>query len=239
LGVTVLSLALRSLVVLQRAVRHEQARTAARGTLLDAVHTLRADLADVDPAGGDLVVAEPARMVYRAVRATGVVCRSAADTLVLERSSFRALRGPAPGRDSVLMLPPDQPGGWSRAAVTGGTQASTCAGHPALAIPVRKAVPQPGTFVRIFETIEIRFYASGGEWWMGYRSVSGGETVQPIAGPFVSGSFGFEYLGAAGTAASPLARTRTLRFRATVRHFNLPGRDSLRVALPLAGAGGP
>jgi hypothetical protein len=60
-----------------------------------------------------------------------------------------------------------------------------------------------GTPVRIYEIMELRAYQSGGQWWLGARSVSSGEAIQPLAGP-LAGRDGFrlEYLNQFGAATN-------------------------------------
>jgi hypothetical protein len=161
---------------------------------------------------------------------------------VVASAAFRALRLPSSGRDSLLVLPADAPDGWLRRPVTGPPRAADCpGGRSGLAIPAPGlSAPLAGAFLRLFEVVELRFYASGGEWWLGFRSVTGGETTQPVAGPFIPGGFRFAYVGAGGEPTGDRQAVRSITLFAVARAELRPeARDSLTVTIPLAGAGTP
>jgi len=53
--------------------------------------------------------------------------------------------------------------------------------------------------VRIVELMELKAYQSEGQWWLGARSVSAGEAIQPVAGPLEDqDGFRLLYLNRAG-----------------------------------------
>lgn len=184
-----LALALSTLLGLQRAVQRDQEHAAAAGTLLTVTHLLRTELGDVDPAAGDLLLFDASRLLYRGYRGTATVCAPSTDGVVVRADTWRALRQPSAGRDSVALLPPDDTGEWIHAAVAGSFRPGVCPdGVAGLELPLSApAGITPGAALRLYEIMELRQYTSGGEWWLGLRSVSGGETIQPVAGPFQSG----------------------------------------------------
>ncbi|HEX9895030.1 MAG TPA: hypothetical protein VGA78_13955, partial [Gemmatimonadales bacterium] len=96
--------ALGSLTALQRALGRQVARTTRAQTLRAAVQLGVAELQDLAPPAGDLVALSANGLIYRAVRATGLACGRGAEGLQVRSSSFRALRTPSPGRDSVAVL---------------------------------------------------------------------------------------------------------------------------------------
>lgn len=202
--------ALGALTGLQRRAAGEVERIAMRGTLQTAAQLLLGELANLDPAAGDLLAMAPDRITYRAVRGTGVRCGSAVDGVVLRASAWRSLRLPAPGRDSVLTLVVD--GSWSVAPLIGPPRAGPCAdGTPGLVLPT--GVPAgavEATAIRTFEVMELRVYLSGGERWLGLRSVTAGETIQPVAGPLASAA-PFRFQDASGAPVAGPAEVRQLR----------------------------
>jgi hypothetical protein len=242
LAAFVLGFALSALVGLQRAVQRDLEHGAASTTLLTASHLLRSELGDLDPAAGDLPVLESGRLVYRALRATGVACGLAADGILVPSASYRGVRLPSAGRDSVALLPADHPGAWLSGAVNGPARGATCPdGRVALAIPL-DPVPAAGagSALRLFEIMELRLYASGGEWWLGIRSVTGGETIQPVAGPFVPGGFRLAAVDTGGvrTVQADMAAYAGMAQAAggAARSGGAPVTDSLRVVIgPLGG----
>jgi hypothetical protein len=50
----------------------------------------------------------------------------------------------------------------------------------------------------VSEIMEIRAYESGGNWWIGARSVSAGETIQPSHGPIAADGLRVVALDSAG-----------------------------------------
>jgi hypothetical protein len=208
LTVLVAGLALGGLVGLQRAVARHAERVALQNGLRAAAHLARTELRDAGiGGGGDLISFSPTSIVYRAVRGTGLSCGQAAGSLLVSSASLRAIRLPSPGRDSVLVLTGDaaRPDSmrWVIAPLMAAPRSAVCAdGAPALALPMVPAdllAVGIRTPVRIVELMELRLYRSGTSWWLGLRSVSGGETIQPVAGPFDADGVAFRFLGLAGT----------------------------------------
>jgi hypothetical protein len=179
------------------------------------------------------------------MRGMGFTCAAATSSqLLLRAATWMGLRQPA-DVDSVaihLESDPDSAAddGWVRARVTGvangtctdGTQAillNTAWESPALAdVAVRNmAVGGP---VRIFETMEIHYYPQDGKMWLGMRSLSRGEVIQPLVGPLAAFSLG--YLDRDGRATPVMTDVRTMT-------LSLRGRSGLtlesRVGLRNAG----
>src|SRR5437867_9455394 len=131
--------------------------------------------------GSDLVTIGPAGTVFRALRAFGVTCRIAVDTLDVraDSSTYAALRSPVPGRDSLLLyaggdslLPLD---GWQPLPLLAPPRSAVCPdGTPAyrwltrldsLTLVVRRFTQSEP--VRTFEVAVIRLYPRGGVWALG------------------------------------------------------------------------
>ena len=166
----------------ERVARSHEERARLHAGFDAAAGFLHAELADLGP--GDLLQAAPESLRYRATRGLATACQVRADEVRLLRASLRADRMPQPGGPegadtAALVLP-----------ITSVTN-STCGGAAALALgtlidtlayPLH-ALP-PGIGLRLFEVMQARLYASLGSGWLGARSVSAGEVVQPLAGPF-------------------------------------------------------
>ncbi|HEY4649515.1 MAG TPA: hypothetical protein VIG95_10405, partial [Gemmatimonadales bacterium] len=83
--------------------------------------------------------------------------------------------------------------GWIASGISAVTGSNTCgAGEPAivLTLPAPIGSIPGGTPVRIYEPMQLAAYQSEGQWWLGMRSLSSGEAIQPIFGP-LAGSEGF------------------------------------------------
>ncbi|MFN8645854.1 MAG: prepilin-type N-terminal cleavage/methylation domain-containing protein [Gemmatimonadales bacterium] len=202
----------------ERVARSHEERTRLHAGFDAAAGFLRAELADLGP--GDLAQAAPESLRYRATRGVGTACQVRADEVRLLRASLRADRSPQPGRDSLwLSLVPDDPRRADSAGVIlpiASSTNSSCAGAAALALgTVIDTLAHPlhalpaGIGARYFEVMQVRFYASLGTGWLGARSVSAGEVIQPLAGPFTLGASRFAGWDSTGapTLSLPLVRS--------------------------------
>ena len=176
----------------------------------------------------DILVAGSNAVVYRAMRGVGFICAApSATTFRIARSSFSGARDPQAGRDEVLIFSEDSAAAgagdsWLGTNIVGVGTGSPCPGALGpgitLTVPVGASVTGPGigTPVRIAEVMELRLYESEGKSWLGARSVSSGETIQPLVGPLTKGSgFGLEYLDVTGMPT--IDRTSIRSIRITVR----------------------
>jgi prepilin-type N-terminal cleavage/methylation domain-containing protein len=162
--------------------REETLRTGA----LFLAHELRALGARNDTA--DLLAFAPESLTYRASRGAGVVCGATAGGLPVERDRFIGYRLPQPGRDSHAVFEPGS-GRWRAGSITA-VSFGTSGGKPAVVLqgPV-DSVPV-GTPVITWEIMQVRLYRSS-TWQLGARSLSAGETTQPVAGPLLPGGLVF------------------------------------------------
>jgi hypothetical protein len=180
--------ALGALAGLQRSATRFASRSLSNQAVRGTVQLLRSELRDLAPSAGELLALGSGSLSYRAVRATGLACAENGGLLHVTAASWSPLRQPAAGRDSLVLL-----------AQVADTEMVAAAGGPALAglcpdgvasvsLPyvagasdlASASFPAP---LLVTEVMEIRAYESGGEWWIGVRSVSAGETIQPAFGP--------------------------------------------------------
>jgi len=102
----------------------------------------------------------------------------------------------------------------------------TCgAGEPAisLALPAAIGTIPVGTPVRIYEPMELAAYQSDGQWWLGMRSLSSGEAIQPVFGPLAATEgFRLVYSDAAqvATAIPGLVKSITVTIRGSGTNDN-------------------
>lgn len=174
------------------------------------LHAL-ASLPGGSAAQNDIGVAAATGITYRAMRGVGFLCQSPAapGELRIWLSTYSGYRDPAPGRDSALVFlegdslsPADDT--WLPLAIANVAVGNSCPGGSGITLvtddhpeTVGLAVNTP---VRIYEIMELRLYQSGGKSWLGARSLSAGEVIQPLLGPLVDGTgFTLEYFDAASS----------------------------------------
>jgi hypothetical protein len=183
-------------------------------------------------AANDLLSLGPAAISYRAMRGFGYTCQtSGPGPLRISRSAFFAYRDPQPGRDSALLYLPGMPtpadSGWVATAILAATSLTTCgAGEPAISLTLSAALGTipGGTPVRIYEPMELAAYQSDGQWWLGMRSLSSGEAIQPVFGPLAATEgFRLVYSDAAqaATAIPGLVKSITATIRGSGTNYDI------------------
>lgn len=197
--------------------------------------------------GNDILRIAPAAVTYRAMRGVGFVCQTPTATgLRIARQGYTGQRDPQPGRDTAYVF---VAGEWLPLAVTGVSTSSACPGTQgagmSLTIPSTPAVTEleTNTPVRITELVELRLYRSEGKSWLGARSVSAGEPIQPVIGPLADGNgFALEYLNGAGAPTTDLTAIHSIRMtlRGTVEGSAMGSpEEQLSTAVTLRNGLGP
>ena len=210
--------ALGALAQMQRSVGRLVVRSLSDQSLRGAAQLLRSELRDLSPAAGELLALGPSSISYRAMRATGIACGAAAGRVQVVASSWSPLRQPAAGRDSLVLL--GQPGDTEAVVASSGPEvAALCPnGVASVSLPYLSGVPDPASTAAypapllVSETMEIRAYQSAGEWWIGVRSISASEIIQPALGPIASDGFRITALDSAGVPTLALDRVAHLAF---------------------------
>jgi prepilin-type N-terminal cleavage/methylation domain-containing protein len=173
------------------------------------------------PGDPDIIAFAPESLTYRAMRGAGVACTITGGSVGIETASLTGYRAPQAGRDSLLLHQEND--GWSPRddrwihlpilSFNGGT----CGGRPALtaATILDTTVFPPSSFaslvpLRTYEIMQIRLYQSGGDYWLGTRSVSAGEIIQPVIGPLSNRGLALTYLDSTGATATNAATIRSI-----------------------------
>ena len=224
-------------------------RTAVQAGVRTGTTLLAAELRELGGAGAgaDLVRISADSVVYRATRGHGLTCAVAPAQVRLLNAPpfpFSALRGIAPGRDSLLLFVEGDPASslddeWIRLPVLS-VGASTCGSAAAIAVgtaDISVRLPSgnlssvvPGGPVYTFEVVRLAEYVSGTQHWLGAASLSGGELIQPVAGPLAGSGLTLEYLDGTGLPTSSPGAVRQI-------HVTLIGETERRVIR--AGSVGP
>jgi hypothetical protein len=217
------------LVTTQRLTRLQAERTSLQSGVRAGSLILREELGQLSAveagtaAQNDIVAFGPSEITYRAMRGVGFICETpGATTIKLARSSFSGHRDPQAGRDQVMVFVPGNPDAgvqdsWLQAQVVSVATASPCPGSlgPGIALTISAAaplaLPEPGTPVRIAELMELKLYQSDRLSWLGLRSASTGEAIQPLVGPLTAGGLLLEYLDNLGAPTADRTRIRSIR----------------------------
>jgi hypothetical protein len=203
------------LVSTQRLSRAQAERVDLQSNVRTASVVVPAELRELNTVIGgtvaqnDILSMTATTIRYRAMRGIGFICqapavgggeiRISAATTPATPGSYSGLRNPVLGRDAGYVFYDNDDAlstddSWLPITITGVNTASTCGGTAAYALTISPTVAQlPSipvrTPVKLYEVMELSLYSSGGQWWLGAQSISGGEVApQPILGPLVAGS---------------------------------------------------
>jgi prepilin-type N-terminal cleavage/methylation domain-containing protein len=166
-------------------------------------------------------------ITYRAMRGMGFLCQASTATQIrVARSSFSGFRDPVAGRDGLYVFIDGDPDTeaddtWLPVAIAGvatGTACPGALGDITLTTPNTAGLVglSVGTPIRVYEVMELKLHVADGKSWLGARSISAGEAIQPVLGPLVDGNgFQMEYLDAAGAITAD--RTAIKSIRITIR----------------------
>jgi prepilin-type N-terminal cleavage/methylation domain-containing protein len=209
--------AYRLLITTQRLVRaqaeHMSLQSSVRSGALLVANELR-ELSTVpggEGAQNDLLSLGAAGVTFRAARGVGFLCQTPSTSQIrLGRADFSGHRDPQALRDSAHVFLEGSPDTdlddtWLPLAIADVSATARCpsGGEPGITLAVSNGAAlvdaPPGTPVRISEIMEVRLYRSEGKSWLGARSISAEEAIQPLLGPLRNDDgFRLEYLSAAG-----------------------------------------
>jgi prepilin-type N-terminal cleavage/methylation domain-containing protein len=178
----------------------------------------------------DIVAMGSDSIMFRAIRASGIVCKfSAANTIVIDTSAthyYSAYRQPVSGGRDLLMLffdgdsttSSDDQWGSGLPITSVGTSGSTCTAaygsRPGFQLGTTVAYTgtsadalKLGAPFRTYEIMVYRLYQSGSKYYLGARSSSNGEnSFQPVLGPLSSSGFRLDYYDSTGTTVTSVPK---------------------------------
>lgn len=238
-GAIVLAAITRTTVVAVRSHDRIRERIRMQSAMREAASVLSRDVGGLVP--GDLSYHGAESLTVRAVRGSGRSCGTDTGALVMALATYRAWRLPDALRDSILL---PFAGRWVPAPLLGPVTRGLCAdGRPGLRLPMHDTIVARAGIaamaLRVAEWTRYRFYQSGGEWWLGARSLRAGDVTQPVAGPFPPRGIELRYLDGAGNQvlSGPAVRVVSvvLRARSAGTGQRAVARDSVIASIPLDG----
>jgi prepilin-type N-terminal cleavage/methylation domain-containing protein len=222
--------AYKLLVTTQRLSRSQTERAGLQSNVRMGSLVVLNDLRELGTVSGgaadknDILNAEVSDITYRAMRGMGFICQAPTATQVrITRSGFSGFRDPQAGRDGLyVFIDGDQDSeaddAWLPVPIADVSTATACPG--AMGDGITLTTPNTaglvgvpvGTPVRFYEVMELKLHQADGKSWLGARSISAGEAIQPVLGPLVDGNgFQMEYLDAAGAITANLTAIKSIR----------------------------
>jgi len=232
------------LITTQRLSRTQAEQLSLQSNVRTGALVVMSDLRESSTVAGgtmdknDILSVGVSGITYRAMRGIGFLCQAPGGSQIrIGRNGFTGHRDPQAQRDSAYVFLEGSPvtgvdDRWLPVAITRVATAQPCPGasgpgitltisNPALPIDLPVGAP-----VRIHEVMELKLYRTDGKSWLGARSVSAGEAVQPVLGPLSDGDgFHLVYLDGRGAPTNDLTAIQSIRF--TVRGIS---EDPVRVA---------
>jgi hypothetical protein len=264
-GLLIVSSLVAQVIITQtRVALTQEARSGLGSGLRTGVTFLSAEWRDLTPApagsSGDLLSLGPDALTYRAPRATALACSGGQDQILLRADPWHGLRQLAPDRDSLLVLiegdtATSSDDRWLPLPVFS-VGSGACQGAPAMVVATRldSAIVQGDVRfdapVIAFEIMQVRSYMQASQTWLGARSVSGGEVIQPLLGPLDTSGLRLTYLDANGATTNLPGEVRVILSALSLvsdksvhghgaQGPRSPVRDSVVVRLTLRSGSGP
>ena len=166
-------------------------------------------------------------IAFRAVRSSGIICNTAANSYVIDNGGagfYTGYRAPVPGRDTLMVFGEMDPStssddAWFRKRITA-TAAGNCAAaygsRAGTALTTVDVVPGDSiTLGAPFHTFEVMSYkliqGADNRWYLNARSLSGGEAYQPMLGPLAPNGFRLDYFDVNGNVTAVPRDVRTIQ----------------------------
>jgi prepilin-type N-terminal cleavage/methylation domain-containing protein len=164
-------------------------------------------------------------LTYRAMRGLGLACQVSRTEVRVRAAPLFGGRAIVPLQDSLLLFVDRDPqrstdDTWLARRITAVTNGSSCGGSPAVALTINAidtlTTPLSAIIteapIRTFEVMELRAVMVGSQYWLGARSVSGGQaTLLPVAGPVTATGVNFAYFDATGNSTAVAGNIRSIR----------------------------
>lgn len=222
-GASIFGLLTRS----QRLSRAQADRATMQANIRAGMGLISSELRELNVSGtqSDIQSLSATNITYRGMRGLSFVCEVAAGYVEVTQSTFTGYRNPVGGDRFMLFVDNDvdvaTDDGWLERTITTVNTGQTCPGGAASmrfnfatnlpTSPDTLAMVSIGSPVRTFELMEIGELVQGGETWLGARSISAGQTFQPVLGPLAAGGVAFAYRTSAGVAGATALTVRSIQ----------------------------
>jgi prepilin-type N-terminal cleavage/methylation domain-containing protein len=195
----------------------------------------------------DILAMSSSGITYRAMRSSAMACQVAADEVRIRNTptTLFAARSIVAGQDSMLLYVEGDPDissddSWLVLPITGVGPGACPGGGAAIVLTTNiDIVATPLALivldapVRTFEVMELAVLASGGQNWLGVRSVSAGQALEPALGPITGTGLDLAYFNAAGAATTNPAAVQSIQITIrgqTDRTVRQAGQSTLQLA---------
>ena len=210
-------LAYQAMTSSQRMTRTLSARVDAQSSARSVLLYMSTAMRELNASDGDIVVADPTVMEYRAMRWTGMSCSALTTSggdlqVTVKKSQLWGPRAPAPGLDSMLFFVENGTGtraddAWLFTGLSD-TLTTACADASAglqLTFIVSAASGgnaaatagfTAGSPIRGFQHEEVSLYSNAGLQWFGHRTMNAAGTwtaTEALVGPLASSGLSFAY----------------------------------------------
>jgi hypothetical protein len=252
LGAAVAGLVLDLLRSQLRLARLAGAEVEVQLTLHSAVTFLVREFRPLGAGGGgsDLIALGASEVTYRGTRGFALACAVTPDGFQVRVGDRYGTRLPVPGRDSLLVFRAGDTAlagddGWVALPLQGLRSEVGCGGTAVWRLQVGWGAAGPSEAylaplpLRVFEVVQLRAYRQEGLTWLGARSVSAGETIQPVFGPLAADGFHLTYFTAEGALTGTPAAVRSIGILVRAIGSDASTGDSLSTRVLLRNAGRP
>jgi prepilin-type N-terminal cleavage/methylation domain-containing protein len=222
--------AFKLLVTTQRLSRTQAERVSLQANVRMGSLVVLNDLRELGTVAGgatdqnDILAIAPDDITYRAMRGMGFICQPPTETQIrITRGGFSGYRDPQASRDGLYVFVDGDPDtetddAWLPVAIADVSTATACPGTmgPGITLTTPNTAAlvgiPVGTPVRVYEVMELKLHHSDGKSWLGARSISAGEAIQPVLGPLTDGNgLQLEYLDATGGATTDHTAIKSVR----------------------------
>ena len=211
----------------QRLSRAQTERVDLQSNVRTAVLVVPSELREISTyAGGgtdrnDITDQQPTSITYRAMRGIGFICDAPSATEIrLRRTTWSGYRDPKEARDSLYVFIENEEDlttddAWQAGGIIGVSPGNNCPdGNPAITLKLQAPGIDPqaaGTPVRTFELMQLSLYPADGKFWLGAKSVGGGDPgPQPLLGPLTATGLKLKYLDANGAETATKADVKSI-----------------------------
>lgn len=217
----------------QRLSRTQADRAVMQGNIRAGLALVTSELRDLNITAttSDITALSATAITYRGMRAVGFICDKAAGYVRVARATFAGYRDPIATRDAALIFVENDSDlssddSWMNRAISSVAIENCSSGEAGIRLNFATNIPASspdslamiavGSPVRTYEVMQIGALVSGGETWLGARSVSAGEaSLQPVLGPLASGEVAFTYRTAASATGGTTLTTRAIQITLT------------------------